>query len=109
MVIPHIFAGTLREHYIMLFSAAGAIGVTAGLVGSWVGAYLGGRRAVKAAQLTRPEAQPIMQLGEVMQALDAIALEVERISEAQRFTMKVLSERQPVVLPRAESRSITPH
>ena len=109
MVIPHIFAGTLREHYIMLFSAAGAIGVTAGLVGSWVGAYLGARRAVKAAQVDRPEAQPIMQLGEVMQALDAIALEVERISEAQRFTMKVLSERQPVVLPRAEVRSITPH
>ena len=109
MVIPHIFAGTLREHYIMLFSAAGAIGVTAGLVGSWVGAYLGARRAVKSAQLNRPEAQPTMQLGEVMQALDAIALEVERISEAQRFTMKVLSERQPVVLPRAESRSITPH
>lgn len=109
MVVPHLFAGTLREHYIMLFSAAGAIGVTAGLVGSWVGAYLGARRAAKAAQVDRPEAQPVMQLGAVMQALDAIALEVERISEAQRFTMKVLSERQPVVLPRAEVRSITPH
>ena len=109
MVVPHLFAGTLREHYIMLFSAAGAIGVTAGLVGSWVGAYLGARRAAKAAQVDPPEAQPVMQLGAVMQALDAIALEVERISEAQRFTMKVLSERQPVVLPRAEVRSITPH
>ncbi len=109
MPLPHIFAGTLREHYIMLFAAAGAIGVTAGLVGSWVGAYLGARRAIKAANLNRPELQPVVLLGDVMQALDAIALEVERISEAQRFTTKVLSERQPVVLPRVESRSITPH
>ncbi|CAN5263825.1 hypothetical protein BH09GEM1_BH09GEM1_25790 [soil metagenome] len=109
MVIPRLFAGTLRDHYIMLFSAAGAIGVMAGLVGSWIGAYLGARRAVRTAQLNRIEALPVPQLAAVMQALDAIALEVERISEAQRFTTKVLSERQPVVLPRAESRSITPH
>ena len=109
MVIPHLFAGTTREHYIALFSAAGAIGLTAGLVGSWIGGYLGARRAVTAARVNRIETQPSVQLAPVMQALDAIALEVERISEAQRFTARVLSERQPVVLPRVESRSITPH
>ncbi|MDQ2666447.1 MAG: hypothetical protein M3Z05_10590 [Gemmatimonadota bacterium] len=109
MMIPHLLAGTMREHYIFLFSAAGAIGLTAGLVGSWVGAYLGARRAGGAAQLNNVEAMPAAQLTPVMQALDAIALEVERISEAQRFTTRVLSERQPVVLPRAEPRSITPH
>ncbi len=108
-MIPHLIAGTTREHYILLFSAAGAIGLAAGLVGSWIGAYLGARRAVRTAQLNRVEIQPTVQLAPMMQALDAIALEVERISEAQRFTTKVLSERQPVVLPRAESRSITPH
>jgi hypothetical protein len=46
MVIPHLLAGTTREHYLLLFSAAGAIAVTAGLVGAWIGAYLGARRAV---------------------------------------------------------------
>jgi len=32
-------------------------------------------------------------------ALDSIAVEVERISEGQRFTTKLLSDRQPGVLP----------
>ena len=109
MVIQHLLAGTSREHYIILFSAAGAIGLAAGLVGSWIGGYLGARRAVSAERLNRIESQQSLQLGPVMHALDAIALEVERISEAQRFTTKVLSERQPVPLPRAEPRSITPH
>lgn len=109
MVIPHLLIGTTREHYIVLFSAAGAIGLTAGLVGSWIGGYLGARRAVRTAQMNRVDALPSAQHVAMMQALDAIALEVERISEAQRFTTKVLSERQPGVLPRVESRSITPH
>jgi hypothetical protein len=109
MVIPHLLAGTTREHYILLFSCAGAIGLAAGVVGSWIGGYLGARRAVSAAQLSRNEVQPVVQLAPIMQALDAIAVEVERISEAQRFTTKVLSERPPVVLPRVEPRSITPH
>ena len=109
MLIPHLLAGTTRDHYLLLFSAAGAIGLTAGLVGSWIGGYFGARRAVTTAQLNRIDAQPSVQLAPVMQALDAIALEVERISEAQRFTTRVLSERQPVALPRGELRSITPH
>ena len=50
-----------------------------------------------------------MQLEPIMVALDAIALEVERISEAQRFTTRVLSDRPAVILPRPEQRSITPH
>ena len=109
MSIPHLLAGTTREHYILLFSAAGAIGLAAGVVGSWIGAYLGARRAVSSTQLMRSEVQPAAQLAPMMHALDVIALEVERISEAQRFTTKVLSERQNVVLPRVEPRSITPH
>jgi hypothetical protein len=32
-------------------------------------------------------------LGEMQQSLDAVAVEVERISEGQRFTTKLLSER----------------
>ena len=38
------------------------------------------------------------------QAIDAIAVEVERMSESQRFTAKVLAERLP-----ASSKSLPPH
>ena len=110
MTIPHIFMGTTREHYILLFSAAGAIGLTAGLIGSWIGGYLGSRRAARAAAASMMAQTPAaLQLEPVMQALDAIALEVERISEAQRFTTKVLAERPRVMLPVRETRSVTPH
>ena len=109
MDLPHYFVGTTREHYIILFGAAAAIGICAGLVGAWLGAYLGARRAVRTAQLSGSQPITVAQLSPVMQALDDISLEVERIAEAQRFTAKVLAERSPVVLPRMPSRSITPH
>ena len=37
MSLPHIFMGTLREHYILLFGAAGTIGLLSGFIGSWIG------------------------------------------------------------------------
>lgn len=37
-------------------------------------------------------------LAEMQHALDAIAVEVERISEGQRFTTKLLAERTPEAL-----------
>jgi len=47
------------------------------------------------------------------QAVEAIALEVERISEGQRFTTKLLSERAAAdrlpVSPAPEPRRVTPH
>ena len=43
------------------------------------------------------------------QKAEAIAVEVERISEAQRFTTKLLSERLSSRLPAEAPRSITPH
>ncbi len=36
-----------------------------------------------------------MRLERMEQAIESIAIEVERISEGQRFTTKLLSERQP--------------
>ena len=48
-------------------------------------------------------------------AIESIALEVERIGEAQRFTTKLLADRQPEaaarigVAPRREPGTITPH
>ncbi len=45
----------------------------------------------------------------IEQAIDAIALEVERISEAQRFTTKLLTDRPERVGPSTPPRVNTPH
>jgi hypothetical protein len=38
-------------------------------------------------------------LGQLQQAIDAIAVEVERLSEGQRFTTKLLSDQAREVVP----------
>ena len=53
-------------------------------------------------------------LQRIEQAIESIAVEVERIGEAQRFTTKLLSDRQPdavarMSVPRKEPGTITPH
>jgi hypothetical protein len=54
-------------------------------------------------------------LQRIEQAVESIALEVERIGEAQRFTTKLLADRQPeaaariAVAPRREPGTVTPH
>jgi len=48
----------------------------------------------------------------LVQAVDAIALEVERLSEGQRFTARLMSERPSVPAPMKQetpARVITPH
>ena len=45
-----------------------------------------------------------LQLEQLQQSVDAIAVEVERIAEAQRFSAKLLAERaEPAALTRSES------
>ena len=108
--MPIHFLGTTREHYILLFSAAGAVGLLAGIAGAWIGAYFGARRAVHSAQLeVSSDRARLAQVDPIMTALDAISLEVERISEAQRFQARLLSDRPMIPLPRSDSRNITPH
>lgn len=55
-------------------------------IGRWID-----RRAQAPA---RPSAQVTSQLAQLTQSVDAIAIEVERISEGQRFTTKLLSDLQ---------------
>ncbi|MEO8562704.1 MAG: hypothetical protein ABI601_11550 [bacterium] len=67
-------------------------------------------RGTRKIQSVHSESSP--QLHRIEQAIEAIAVEVERIGEAQRFTMKVLSDRPaavPIPSPRREIGSITPH
>jgi hypothetical protein len=47
----------------------------------------------------------------VMEALDSLAIEVERISEAQRFTARILADRHDAARPAssAPARVVTPH
>lgn len=55
-----------------------------------------GRRIERAAPV--PAAIPAemqAQMQHLMQSVDAIAIEVERISEGQRFATKMLAERKP--------------
>lgn len=46
-----------------------------------------------------PDAQAAERLARIEAAVESIAIEVERISEAQRFTTKLLSERPAGALP----------
>jgi len=50
-------------------------------------------RRRKVVQPTHDLAQIETRLAEMQQSLDAVAIEVERISEGQRFATKLLSER----------------
>jgi acyl-CoA synthetase (NDP forming) len=70
--------------------------------------------------LARPREQPLSstesdhRLVALQQAIDTIAIEVERLSEAQRFTARLLEQRLPSVSrpplpPSEQSNSITPH
>jgi hypothetical protein len=75
--------------------------------------WIRGRPGVSVATI---EDSPRLQ--RIEQAIESIAIEVERIGEAQRFTTKLLGERAPeivgraanaVALPRREPGTITPH
>ena len=109
-----IFHGSLREHYVLLVGAAGVVAMLTGFVGAWFGARFGARAAARRALRDAPRELPdVRQLRELTQGVDAIAVEVERISEAQRFMARLLAdraERQP--LPPTKHREpghITPH
>ncbi len=47
------------------------------------------------------DAQSVERLARIEAAVESIAIEVERISEAQRFTTKLLAERPAATMPRA--------
>ncbi len=59
-----------------------------------VATYLVWRRVSRARRLDLPQAQPVEErLEHLQQSLDDIALEVERIGEAQRYAVKLVAER----------------
>jgi hypothetical protein len=113
-MIPQIFLGTLREHYVLLFGTAGAIAAVIGFGAAWLGAQFGAKRAARLAAeavLAGDRSGLDRNLTALVQAVDSIALEVERLSEGQRFTARLLAERPALVSSRPDSsaRPITPH
>jgi hypothetical protein len=114
-MLPQILNGTLRDHYLALFGMAGGIAAVVGFIAAWIGAQFGARRAARQAAdiaLANHAGDFDRNFGSLVQAVDAIALEVERLSEGQRFTARLLSERPLLgasVRPETPARVITPH
>jgi hypothetical protein len=114
---PPVWNGTLREHYLVLFTAAGVIALAAGLVGAWLGARFGTRRVVQEVIDALPSREQrdatSQQLGQLAQAVDVMSVEIERLSEGQRFTARLLADRRAAQYaePPAERAPgvITPH
>ena len=116
MNLPPILFGTLRDHYILLFTAAGGVALVAGFVGAWIGSHLAGRRsASRVATELAKEVSGSPQFQQIMQAMDVLSVEVERLSEGHRFVARLLSEKAErdrlAALPVRERKSehITPH
>ena len=58
---------------------------------TWVKAHYNSLKGPRSADLARIEER----LARIEQALDAVAVEAERISEGQRFTTRLLADRAP--------------
>jgi hypothetical protein len=101
----------LSQHQLMdllFLSSASLLTTTIVFAVLWVRAR---ERAIRATlESPRLVEQAPTDLQHLVHAIDSIAVEVERISEGQRFTTQLLSERVPQqkrsVLP---ERVITPH
>ena len=82
------------------------IGVLSGVVivaGAFLGAYLLGKsRGQRETLVATKDPEVLARLTRVEQIVEATAIEIERISEGQRFTTKLLSERKEPV-PRGDS------
>ena len=125
-----IFHGALREREVMLLVYAGGVALFVSSVSAWLGAHFGAKRAVRRAFRDRIEIPSLVtevRYDELTRSIDAIALEIERLSEAQRFAAKMLVERgasgalsaptvavaaptvTAVAIPRREPEAVTPH
>ena len=76
------------------------VGVFSGLAvfaGAFMGAYfLGKSRGQREALTTTRDPELSARINRVEQIVEATAIEIERISEGQRFTTKLLSEKKEV-------------
>jgi hypothetical protein len=90
----------------LLVAAPGLLATTVLFAVLWVRAR---ERALRSQMTQRSPEVPSEDVTHLVQAVDAIAIEVERISEAQRFTALTLAERSSGGGKRFPERVITPH
>jgi len=97
--------------YALMSSIVGitAIGCFTGVLITWLRSR--GAKHGRLPELNGRLDEIAARLGELDHAIDTIAVEVERISEGQRFVARVLAERQaaPVLPDRSRPGSTTPH
>ena len=116
-ILRALLNAPIRDQFVVLTSAVVVLALGFGFVGASIGAYFGGRIGARRAVAMMMRREPALigsgQMDEVRNALDAIAVEVERISEGQRFTARLVADRvgQKVTASghRRDPGSITPH
>lgn len=101
----------LNDHDLAIMALlASAILFGSTLTFAWL--WVRARERVWRAQLEHRQPAEPSELQALNQSVDAIAIEVERIAEAQRFTAKLLSDRfegGASVATRPPASAITPH
>lgn len=80
---------------VMIFSTIIALGLGIPLIVGWNSR----RMAALQQAATRPDPALDERLGRIETAVDAMAIELERIAEGQRFVTRLLSEQKPAALP----------
>jgi hypothetical protein len=79
---------------IALIGVLSGVGV---LAGAFAGAYFFGKsRGQRESLVATKDPELMARLSRVEQIVEATAIEIERISEGQRFTTKLLSEKKEV-------------
>ena len=85
-----------------VISFAVVMTVIVGSLASLAIVYVGAKWAIAATKRGELKSSTLSdsRLEQLQQSIDSIAIEVERITEAQRFTAKLMSERAEERLPR---------
>jgi hypothetical protein len=80
-----------------IIALVGVVSSACILAGAFAGAYFFGKsRGQREVMLTTKDPDVLARLTRVEQIVEATAIEIERISEGQRFTTKLLSEKKEI-------------
>ncbi len=92
---------------LMFAIAAGAVGYVVRVIATTILKH----KQIDAANDQGADSVPDQRMARLEMAVESIALEVERISEGQRFTTKLLSDAAKGIAPRLErpKKQDTPH